>query len=399
MTTNGRGLWWLAGFFLVCGSVAASYSMRGDQQREAFVTAAVARGDIEETVSALGNIQPLQYVDVGTQVTGQLKHLHVKVGDIVTPGTLVAEIDPTLFQSRVDATKATLQNLQAQLVERSAQRTLAEQTHRRNQELFQVNAVSEEVLQQNAAAQAQAEAQVAALRAQIQQTLAQLSGDEAVLSYTKIFAPMTGTVVALTARQGQTLVSNQQATTILRIADLKTMTVWAQVSEADVAKVRIGMPVYFNTLGQVERRWRGEVRQIMPTPDTVNNVVLYNVLFDVDNPDQALKPQMSAQVYFLMNKAENALVVPGSALQPVRAANGKPAAAGKGEGGQAKARSFVVRVLGEGIAEERQVSVGVMNRVSAQIVAGLKEGEKVIVGVADGKDKSRRSGLAWAGRP
>lgn len=371
--------------------------MRGDQKREAFITAAVERGNIEETVSALGNIQPSQFVDVGTQVTGQLKHLHVKVGDVVTQGTLVAEIDPTLFQSRVDATKATLQNLQAQLVERSAQRTLAEQTHHRNKELFRVNAVSEEVLQQNAAAEAQAGAQVAALRAQIQQTLAQLSGDEAVLSYTKIFAPMTGTVVSLTARQGQMLVSNQQATTILRIADLKTMTVWAQVSEADVAKVKVGMPVYFNTLSQIERRWRGEVRQIMPTPDTVNNVVLYNVLFDVGNPDQALKPQMTAQVYFLMNKAENALVVPGSALQPVRAANGK--SAGKGEGAQAKARSFVVRVLGEGVAEERQVSVGVMNRVSAQVVAGLKEGEKVIVGVAEAKDKSRSRGLAWAGRP
>lgn len=396
MTTNGRGVWWLAGFLIVCGAVAAWYTWHGDRKREGFVTATVERGDIEETVSALGNVQPSQFVDVGTQVTGQLKHLHVKVGDFVTQGSLVAEIDPTLFQSRVDATKATLRTLQAQLLERAAQRTLAAQIHYRNRELFKVNAVSEEVLQQNAAAEAQAQAQVAALRAQIEQTTAQLSGDEAVLSYTKIYAPMSGTIVSLTARQGQMLVSNQQATTILRIADLKTMTVWAQVSEADVPKVSVGMPVRFNTLGQVDRRWRGEVRQIMPTPETVNNVVLYNVLFDVDNPDQALKPQMSAQVYFLMSKAENALVVPGTALQPVRAANGQPAASGQGDGEEGKARSFVVRVLGRGVAEERQVNVGVMNRVSAQVISGLNEGENVIVGLADSRDKSH--GAARVGR-
>jgi macrolide-specific efflux system membrane fusion protein len=404
---------WLVGGLLLAGAIGAGwYFTRGDQKAESFVTAVVERGDIEDTVSALGNIQPLQYVDVGTQVTGQLKTLHVNVGDNVKQGTLVAEIDPTLFQARVDSTKATLQNLQAQLAERAAQRTLAGQTHSRNKELYRMDAVSEEALQQSAAAEEQATAQVAAFRAQIQQTLSQLAGDEANLRYTKIYAPMTGTVVSLTARQGQTLVSSQQAPTILRVADLRTMTVWAQVSEADVAKVRVDMPVYFNTLGQIERRWAGRVRQIMPTPETVNNVVLYNVLFDVENPDQALKPQMSAQVYFLMNKAENALIVPASALQPVKAAKAKSGEPGakpseerkgqvpeKAEGAKAKKeRAYAVRVLRDGHVEERQVGVGVMTRVSAQIVSGLNEGETVVVGVADPREKSKSRELPRPGR-
>ncbi len=128
---------------------------------------------------------------------------------------------------------------------------------------------------------------------------------------------MAGTIVTLTAREGQTLVSSQQAPVILRIADLKTMTVQTQVSEADVPKVKTGMPVYFTTLGQPNRRWQGTARQVLPTPEVVNNVVLYNVLFDVENADGALKPQMSAQTYFVIAKADNALAVPVAALKPI----------------------------------------------------------------------------------
>ena len=128
---------------------------------------------------------------------------------------------------------------------------------------------------------------------------------------------MAGTIVTLTAREGQTLVSSQQAPVILRIADLKTMTVQTQVSEADVPKVKTGMPVYFTTLGQPNRRWQGTARQVLPTPEVVNNVVLYNVLFDVENADGALKPQMSAQTYFVLAKADNALAVPVAALKPI----------------------------------------------------------------------------------
>ena len=215
----------------VLGGLGFGYwYLRNGDKSDGFQTAAVERGSIEDTVSAIGALQPLQYVDVGTQVTGQLKTLHVEIGDTVKKGQLVAEIDPTLLQAKVDSTKATLDNLRAQLIDRQAQARLAQQQVQRNRELMKSDAVAQEVLQQTEAAAVQAAAQVTSLRAQIKQNESSLTADEANLRYTKIFAPMAGTVVSLTARQGQTLVSSQQAPVILRIADLSTMTVWAPVS-------------------------------------------------------------------------------------------------------------------------------------------------------------------------
>src|SRR5690606_26967102 len=137
--------------------------------------------------------------------------------------------------------------------------------------------------------------------------------------------------------------ANQTAPIILRIADLDTMTVWTQVSEADVPKLKIGMPAHFTTLGQPNKRWSGKLRQILPTPDVVNNVVLYNALFDVANPGQELLPQMSAQVFFILGEARNVPVVPMAALKPVRG--------GKGQ-------RYAVKVMENGVPVERQVEVG-----------------------------------------
>src|SRR5690606_15509230 len=143
------------------------------------------------------------------------------------------------------------------------------------------------------------------LKAQIQQIESSLKGEQATLGYARIYAPMNGTVVSLEAREGQTLNANQQAPMILRIADLSTMTVWTQVSEADVHNVRVGMEVYFSTLGSRDSFWRGALSQIPPTPEELNNVVLYTALFDVANPRQALMTKMSAQVYFVVAQSED----------------------------------------------------------------------------------------------
>lgn len=382
---------WLAlfGAALFAGGLAW-FHRNGDEKVQEYLTATVERGDIEDSVSALGALQPLQYVDVGTQVTGQLKTLRVEVGDAVANGDLVAEIDPTLFLARVEESRATLGQLKAQLAERIADERFTAEVFKRNQRLFENKAASEEALQESQAAAERAAAQVKALKAQIQQAESKLVGDEANLRYTKIFAPMTGTIVSLTARQGQTLVASQQAPTILRIADLSTMTVWAQVSEADIPKVNVGMPAYFNTLGQPSRRWHGKVRQIMPTPETVNNVILYNVLFDVENPDGALKTQMTAQVFFVSGKAENALLVPVAALQPVKgAAKGGQGRVTGGANGAEKQRVFLARVIRDGKPEERQVKVGMSTRLFAEVLAGLSEGDTVVVGTSENGGQER----------
>ena len=383
-----RRWWGLLALLAVLAAAAVWLLRRDGDQAARYRTAPVERGSIEQTVSAIGAVQPLAYVDVGTQVTGQLKTLHVVVGQTVTVGQLVAEIDPELLAARVDATRATLQSQLAQLADRLAQQQLADKQLARNRQLIADGAVSQEVLDQSAAAVVQASAQVGSFKALVEQTQSVLRSDETNLRYTRIYSPLAGTVVSITARQGQTLVAAQQAPVILRVADLSTMTVWAQVSEADVAKLQVGMPVYFNTLGS-ERRWQSTVRQILPTPEVVNNVILYNVLFDVANPDGVLKPQMSAQVYAVLARADDVLLVPSAALQKI--------------GGNAVPPRYRVQVLHEsGTVEERAVEVGLLTRLQAEIKSGLRVGEAVVVGLAEpparaGRRGRRRRG-AGAGR-
>jgi len=350
--------------------------------------ATVQRGDLEDTVTATGILQPRDYVDVGTQVSGQLKTLHVEIGSPVKAGQLIAEIDPTVYQSRVEADQAQLRTQQAQLVDKQAQLTLAEQQHDRQVNLMKDNATTQDALQTSEATLRSARAQIDVLKAQIEQTQSTLRGDQASLSYTKIYAPMSGTVVAQSAKQGQTLNANQQAPLIVRIADLSTMTVQSQVSEADVSKLRPGMPVYFTTLGDTGKRWYGTLRQINPTPETVNNVVLYDALFDVDNRDGALMTQMTAQVFFVAAEAKGAVLVPVSALRPAGGAGAlrrgtrptDPTATVDPRASLANGPAVVRVVAPDGSIASRDVRVGVVNRVSAQIVSGLESGERVVVG-------------------
>ena len=316
-------------------------------------SALVQRADLEDTVSATGTLQPRDYVDVGTQVSGQLRKLHVEIGDRVEVGQLLAEIDAAVYQSRVEANEAQLRNQRAQLAERQANLQLAEQRAQRQANMMREQATTAEAVQVAQAELAAARAQINALRAQIQQTESTLRGDRANLAYTKIHAPMAGTVVTQNAKQGQTLNANQSAPIVLRIADLSVMTVQTQVSEADVSRLRVGMPVYFTTLGDSRKRWHGTLRQINPTPEVLNNVVLFNALFDVPNPDGALMTQMTAQVFFVVAEAKDALVVPLAAVS----------------------RGGDVQVLREdGSLETREVKLGTRNRVMAQVLAGLQPG-------------------------
>jgi macrolide-specific efflux system membrane fusion protein len=342
---------------------------RADESAK-WITAKATRGDIEDTTTALGTLQPLEYVDVGTQVSGQLRRVFVQVGDQVRQGQPLAEIDPTVYGSKVDAGLANLDNLRAQLAEKQAQANLAEELFARQTRMLEANATSREAYQNAQTTLKAARAQVASLQAQINQVQSTLRGDQANLGYTKIFAPMSGTVVSQTARQGQTLVATQQAPTIVRIADLSTMTVWTQVSEADIGKLKLGQPVYFTTLGNPERRRTSTLRQILPTPEVLNNVVLYDALFDIPNAEGDLGIQMSAQVFFVHASADNAVLVPAAALAQTQ---------GKGKG-KGKRDGDTILVMQDGTPQPRAVKTGVRNRVQVQILSGLEEGEEVVIG-------------------
>ena len=376
----------------------------------AYQFSTVQRGDIEDVVTATGTLQPRDYVDVGAQVSGQLRKIHVEVGDTVNAGDLLAEIDPTVYRARVDASRAQLKNLRAQLKDREAQLALAQIQLRRQRALMAEDATTKESLQTAEASAKSAEAQLEAVRAQIEQIESTLRGDEANLQYARILSPMAGTVVSITARQGQTLNTNQQAPVVMRIADLSTMTVQTQVSEADVSRLKLGMEAYFTTLGGSGKRWQGKLEKIEPTPTVTNNVVLYNALFDVLNPDGLLMTQMTAQVFFIVSQAKDVLLVPMAALTqgaprapqlspPASPGNGAGrgmgAGAGQGRsGGAATAstgpRQGTVKVADErGGVQERKVELGVSNRVQTQVLSGLAEGERVVSGLVVGAGSGR----------
>jgi macrolide-specific efflux system membrane fusion protein len=351
----------------------------------------VVRANIESNVTALGTLQPRRYVDVGAQVSGQILRLLVQPGDAVQKGQLLVEIDPSVQRATVDAGRASLAGLRAQLAEQRAQHRLAEQQHARQRRMAADGATREEDVQGAEAALASAAARIDNLAAQIAQTQATLKADEARLGYTRIFAPMAGTVVSVEAREGQTLNATYQTPNVLRIADLSSMTVWSEVSEADVRRVKPGMPVYFTTLGADQRRWHGKVRQLLPAPPTpapkaggseggsapqtaASKVVVYTALFDVDNADGELMPQMTAQVAFVEASAKDAVSVPANALVPVA-------------GGRAdRTDRAMVRVLhADGSVQTRELRIGVRNRVAAQVLDGVQVGERIVTGTAERK--------------
>ncbi|HSI60825.1 MAG TPA: efflux RND transporter periplasmic adaptor subunit, partial [Ideonella sp.] len=286
----------------------------GAPKPDEYIFATVQRGDIEDLVGATGSLQPRDYVDVGAQVSGQLTRILVEVGSEVNKGDLLAEIDAEQSAARVEANRASLRAQQSTLVERELNLAKAERDLQRQKNLMAGEATTTELMQNAETTLRTARAQLNSLKASIEQAQASMRVEEANLKFTKIYAPMSGTVVSITARQGQTLNTNQSAPTVLRIADLSTMTVQTQVSEADVSKLRAGMQSYFTTLGSQGRRWYGQLRKVEPTPTVTNNVVLYNALFDVPNPAKSLMTQMTAQVFFVAAEAKDVLVVPMSAL-------------------------------------------------------------------------------------
>ncbi|MDQ2076805.1 efflux RND transporter periplasmic adaptor subunit [Marinimicrobium sp. ABcell2] len=372
--------WLVTALCMILAVLALWWILRDDGGRDPLATATVSRGNVEALVTATGVLQPRNFVDVGAQVSGQLKTLHVNVGDQVQAGDLLAEIDATVYLARVDGTRAQLRNQQAQLKEREAQLTLAEIQLRRQQDLVRQAAGTREQVEVAEANLRSAEAQVEALEAQLEQTQSTLRAEEANLQYARIFAPMDGTVVSIDARQGQTLNAAQQTPLLMRIADLATMTVQAQVSEADIGRLEPGMPVYFNTMGSQSRRWEGELSRIEPTPEVENNVVLYSALFDVPNEGGRLLPQMTAQVFFITAQAKDALILPVAALR-FGGSEGAPRQA-RGNRTAGNPRTAQVQVLtANGQREEREVQVGVTDRVHAEILSGLTEGEEVIIGL------------------
>ncbi|MGB3066893.1 MAG: efflux RND transporter periplasmic adaptor subunit [Ottowia sp.] len=348
-----------------------------------FVTATAMRGDLEDAVLATGTVQAFKQVSVGAQVSGQVKALLVELGQRVKKGEPVAEIDSTTQRNTVLNTEAALDNTRAQLAAQQATLISAELTYQRQKQLLDADAGSKADFQAAEATLATTKANIAALRAQIKQ--AEITADTAKvnLGYTKIVSPIDGIVVALVVQEGQTVNANQATPTIIKVAQLDTVTVKTQISEADVVKVQSGLPVYFTILGEPDKRYHAKLRTIEPATDAIltdstssasssstssstTTAIYYNGLFDVPNPDNKLRISMTAQVSIVRAQAKGAIVIPSSALGP-----------------RDKEGSYTVRVVGaDGQPQARTIRVGINNNVNAEVTEGLAEGDKVVLGEA-----------------
>jgi len=384
-------------FFLLAAlglTVSLAACARGSGRDERFLTEAVKVGDIEKTVLGTGVLQPQTVIDVGAQASGQIQALKVDVGDRVKAGDVIAIIDPSTQQTTLRNAEATQAQAAAQKISQEATIERSRLEFDRQQELLNRGVTSRAQFEQAQASMRIADAQLKGVEAQIRQAQASYEKAQVDLSHTTITAPIAGIVASVLVRQGQTVNSIQSAPTIVRLAKLDVMTVRAQISEADVVGIHAGQKVYFKVLGDPDRKYYASLRSIDPAPENANQFlvgpanapVYYNAVFDVPNPDGMLRPGMTAEVSVVLEEVKQVLTMPAGALREKQADG-----------------SYKVKVLvGENKTEERRVRIGVNNNVQAQVLDGLKDGDKVVVSdVLDGsvsalpKTKGRPP---WAGK-
>ncbi|MFD2252295.1 macrolide-specific efflux system membrane fusion protein [Pseudochelatococcus lubricantis] len=348
------------------------------------MTAPVTRGDIEVTVLATGILKPVRLVAVGAQVSGRVTTLHVELGQQVKAGDLIAEIDSVTQENALRTAQAALANVRAQRTEKQASLKLAEITLERQRRMAAQRASSQADLDTAQADVGVIRAQIEALDAQIIESEVAVENARANLGYTRITAPIDGTVLAVVSQEGQTVNAVQSAPTIVVLGQLDTMTVRAEISEADVVRVAPGQPVYFTILGEPDRRYDATLRRIEPAPEsitsdsslstslssasssssTASTAIYYNGVFDIPNPDGRLRTYMTAEVHIVLGRAQGALTIPATALG---------AAGGDGTHG--------VQVLEpSGQIATRQVKIGLNNKITAEVLSGLEEGERIVMG-------------------
>ena len=395
---------------------AAGYWMFHKKDRApAWRTAPVTRGDIVETVNASGTITPVITVQVGTQVSGRVLELFADFNSAVRKGQAIARIDPAPFQAQMEQAQASRGVALANLEKAEAQALEAERIFRRTRELFAQEVASLNDLDAAETGLTAARAQVSVSRAQLVQTEASLRLARTNLDYTTIVSPVDGLVVSRDVDVGQTVAASFQTPTLFTIAeDLTRMQILASVDEADIGRVKEGQPVSFTVDAYPDREFTGAVTQVRNAAVTLQNVVTYTVVVEVDNADLRLKPGMTANVAFETAVARDALRVPSAALrvrmglsgngESGKRGSGEAGKPGSGEAGEARkemarppaggpkpsGRASAVWVVEGGKPRSVTVFLGLSDGVYTEVVSpDLREGMKVIVESPGARSASR----------
>lgn len=356
-----------------------------------YITAPVRKGDIENSVLATGRIDAIERVNVGAQVSGQLKSLKVKQGDHVTKGQLIAEIDDLPQCNDLRNAEAALNEVKAELQSKQALLKQAELRFKRQFRMLRENASSQEDFESAEAMLATTRAELLSLNAKLVQAQIEVDKKKLALEYTRIVAPMDGIVIAIVAQQGQTVNSNQSAPTIIKLARLDVMTIKAQISEADITRISVGQKARFSIFSEPDKQYSATLRAVELAPESVmkddslasnssasgsgtsNASVYYNALFDVPNPENRLRIAMTAQVTLITDEAQNTLLVP---IQAVHRSEGK--------------KQQVLVLAADGRLEPRDVKTGITNSVDIQILEGLNVGENVVLSLPDKRESEER---------
>jgi HlyD family secretion protein len=307
---------WPFALVLVVALGLAGYLYTGNAPPTKYVTAPATIGPVVRSVSATGTVNPVTTVQVGTYVSGPIQAIYADFNSPVKAGQLIAKIDPRTFKFQVDQASANLENSRAQLARDRADRAYKKLTYERDRVLVRNNTISQDTADAAESAWRMAEAQLGLDQALIKQQQASLSQAEVSLNYTNIVSPVDGTVVSRNVDVGQTVAASFQTPTLFLIArDLTQMQVDSNVSESDIGYVKGGQRATFRVDAFPERDFDGAVGQVRQAPITVQNVVTYDVVVNVSNPEMLLKPGMTANVTIVTARRDNVLRVPVQALR------------------------------------------------------------------------------------
>ena len=378
-------------FFILLGlavAAGASYYFfsSNNKQETTYLTESVTRGNVEKTVVASGSVESVNEVDVGAQASGKITKLYIKLGQEIKKGEMIADIDSTTQINTLNTKKAALVSYQAQLKAKKTAYDVALSSYNRLSKLYTQKATSLDSLNTAKSTLDNAKAEMEAIEANIKQAEIEVNTAETNVGYTKITAPMDGTVISVPVSEGQTVNANQTTPTIVTIADLSKMKIKPEISEGDITKVKAGQEVSFTILSDSQTVYHSVIDSVDPANTTTSDssstssstsssssssttsAIYYYANVLIDNPNRTLRIGMTTENNIKIANAKDVLLVSNMAIQKL---DGK---------------SFVNVLNDKNQPEQREVETGVQNDFQTEIKSGLNEGEKVIVSqVANGE--------------
>ena len=378
-------------FFILLGLAVAAgaayyFFSSNSKQETTYLTESVTRGNVEKTVVASGSVESVNEVDVGAQVSGKITKLYVKLGQEIKKGEMIADIDSTTQINTLNTKKAALVSYQAQLKAKKTAYDVALSSYNRLSKLYTQKATSLDSLNSAKSTLDNAKAEMEAIEANIKQAEIEVNTAETNVGYTKITAPMDGTVISVPVSEGQTVNANQTTPTIVTIADLSKMKIKPEISEGDITKVKAGQEVSFTILSDSQTVYHSVIDSVDPANTTITDssstssstnssssssttsAIYYYANVLIDNPNRTLRIGMTTENNIKIANAKDVLLVSNMAIQKL---DGK---------------SFVNVLNDKNQPEQREVETGVQNDFQTEIKSGLNEGEKVIVSqVANGE--------------